>query len=97
MKRIDPVCHRELNGIQPSGHSYFKGKLFYFCSDTCKLLFKKAPRRYIGPEIESDEARDMGGLRTNFGPNRWESLNKLETSTSNGPGLAGLRQKPAIV
>jgi len=39
-----PVCGIEVKE-KKSGYEY-KGKIYFFCSDSCKAKFKKSPEKY---------------------------------------------------
>jgi len=43
----DPVCGTVVSkDIAPAMYRY-KGKIFYFCSESCRDKFSKKPRRYL--------------------------------------------------
>jgi YHS domain-containing protein len=52
MVRIDPVCKTVVDYSAPNRHIYFGGKLFYFCSDTCKHRFIRMPFEFMGSQVE---------------------------------------------
>lgn len=44
---IDPVCGMKVVAIDANPHVTFRGKTYYFCSDTCFERFSKAPGKYL--------------------------------------------------
>ena len=42
----DPVCGMMVDPKRAAGSSVFGGKMFYFCSASCKASFDKAPTKY---------------------------------------------------
>lgn len=52
----DPVCGIYLDGGKAATAgltSQYQGKSYYFCSDTCKKQFSKAPERYVSKPQET--------------------------------------------
>ena len=43
---VDPVCGMEVDPAAAAAQSEYKGKMFYFCSPTCKQKFEKNPDSY---------------------------------------------------
>jgi len=43
---VDPVCGMEVDPDSAAAQSEHEGKLFYFCSPTCKQKFEKEPDLY---------------------------------------------------
>ncbi|MFQ6081337.1 MAG: YHS domain-containing protein [Candidatus Bathyarchaeia archaeon] len=43
----DPVCGMEVNEKTAKYKAEFKGKTYYFCSSTCRSMFKKDPGGYV--------------------------------------------------
>lgn len=42
----DPVCGMMINSKEAMGTSEYNGKLYYFCSQTCKSKFEESPSNY---------------------------------------------------
>lgn len=51
----DEVCGMEFEAEEAAATLRFGGKIFYFCAERCKRLFKEHPSRYVpvDPEPES--------------------------------------------
>ncbi len=47
---VDPVCGMEVSTTKLK--AVYKGKLYYFCSDSCKRRFEENPEYYLtqGPK-----------------------------------------------
>ena len=45
-KVIDPVCRMEIDESEAKATSVYKGKTYYFCSESCKEQFDKKPEKY---------------------------------------------------
>ncbi len=43
---IDPVCNMEINEKSKFKSSY-NGKVYFFCSASCKQSFEKEPDKYV--------------------------------------------------
>jgi YHS domain-containing protein len=43
----DPVCGMNVNEKEAAGTAVYKGKTYYFCSDSCRLRFVKDPENYV--------------------------------------------------
>jgi YHS domain-containing protein len=48
---IDPVCGMEVTKDSKYKHLY-KGTVYYFCSNSCKMKFERDPEKYLreGPK-----------------------------------------------
>ncbi len=44
----DPVCGKEITETEAAGRSDYQGKMYYFCSQDCKLEFDDDPDQYVG-------------------------------------------------
>ena len=44
----DPVCGMVVSHLTAPAACEFKGKTYYFCSDTCRDKFEANPDKYIG-------------------------------------------------
>jgi Cu+-exporting ATPase len=44
---IDPVCGMKVDANQPPYRLIYQGKEVCFCSDVCKRLFEREPKKYI--------------------------------------------------
>jgi YHS domain-containing protein len=42
----DPVCGREVEDKNVNEQSDYKGRTYYFCSNTCKIKFDNDPGKY---------------------------------------------------
>jgi YHS domain-containing protein len=42
----DPVCGMQINESDAAGKSEYKGKVYFFCSPSCKSTFDKDPDKY---------------------------------------------------
>jgi len=47
---IDPVCGMQIDEKKVTQKSFYNGKVYYFCSATCKKEFDRDPEKYIGKE-----------------------------------------------
>ncbi len=43
----DPVCGMEIDEKRPAAKYNFEGKMYYFCSDTCKKKFSRSPDDFV--------------------------------------------------
>jgi YHS domain-containing protein len=43
---IDPVCKMEVDEAKAAGKSEYKGKIYYFCAQSCKTKFDGNPEQY---------------------------------------------------
>jgi len=46
----DPVCGMQVNEPTAAAKSEYKGKAFYFCSPSCKVMFDRNPEQYAGKD-----------------------------------------------
>lgn len=44
---IDPVCKMEVDEATAPAKTEYKGKIYYFCMEGCKIEFEKAPEKYL--------------------------------------------------
>jgi YHS domain-containing protein len=44
---IDPVCGMEVDEEGAAGKSEYMGKVYYFCSPSCKKAFDESPDKYV--------------------------------------------------
>jgi YHS domain-containing protein len=44
----DPVCGMDVDPEGTSARSVYRGKAYYFCTQTCKTEFDLDPSRYVG-------------------------------------------------
>ncbi|GAN35313.1 MAG: YHS domain-containing protein [Candidatus Brocadia sinica] len=42
----DPVCGMEVSDIKKAPREEYNGKVYYFCAEHCKKIFKKDPGSY---------------------------------------------------
>lgn len=45
-----PVCSTALGEKKVAAASRYKGETYYFCANTCKLIFDKEPEKYVRHE-----------------------------------------------
>jgi len=45
---LDPACGMDVDAKDAKFSSEYKGKKYYFCSNSCKKKFDKAPSKFIG-------------------------------------------------
>jgi YHS domain-containing protein len=43
----DPVCGMNVDEKKAAGSSTYTGKIYYFCSASCKTDFDKNPSKYV--------------------------------------------------
>jgi len=48
----DPVCGMDIDEKKSTQKTFYRGKLYYFCSATCKKEFDKDPSKYAKKEEE---------------------------------------------
>ncbi|MGK9368393.1 YHS domain-containing protein [Melioribacter sp. Ez-97] len=53
----DPVCGIVIHNILLAQESVYKGKTYFFCSETCKAKFDLNPEKYI--KIKNKETRQQ--------------------------------------
>jgi len=58
---IDPVCDMEVDPKTAQYSSTYNGKIYYFCSQTCKLAFDKDPEKYIMQKITQEAHEHENG------------------------------------
>ena len=46
----DVVCGMTVDEKTAPAKSEYKGKMYYFCAQGCKVAFEKEPEKYIGKE-----------------------------------------------
>lgn len=46
-KATDPVCKMEVDTAKTKYKSDYKGKTYYFCSESCKKKFDQNPASYV--------------------------------------------------
>ncbi len=57
---IDPVCKKDVDEkAAPGGKANFWGKLFYFCSASCRIAFRREPQKYA-PETAEGRGPNYG-------------------------------------
>lgn len=42
----DPVCGREVEDKKSNEQSEYKGRIYYFCCNACKIRFDNDPEQY---------------------------------------------------
>lgn len=48
----DPVCGMDVDEKKVTQRSVYNGKIYYFCSATCKKEFDKEPQKFTKKEEE---------------------------------------------
>ena len=48
----DPVCGMEVNEKTAKHRTQYKGKTYYFCSQSCKATFDKSPAKYTSGQTQ---------------------------------------------
>jgi P-type Cu+ transporter len=43
----DPVCGMTIEAAQAATMKEYKGKTYYFCSESCARRFEEAPAKYV--------------------------------------------------
>ena len=43
----DPVCGMQVDEKKPGATSDYQGKIYYFCSASCKRAFENNPKRFV--------------------------------------------------
>lgn len=51
----DPVCGMTVNPQSAAFTVYYKGQVYYFCSQMCKTLFEREPEKYLIKEEEQEK------------------------------------------
>ena len=42
----DPVCGMQVDENRAAGKSEYEGRMYYFCSASCKAKFEQNPKQY---------------------------------------------------
>jgi YHS domain-containing protein len=50
----DPVCGMEVKDISKAEKMEYKGKTYYFCSNSCKSQFGQNPEKYIDKQNKDE-------------------------------------------
>ena len=62
---VDPVCKKEVNeNAPPGGKAQYWGQRFYFCSNECRVNFRRDPKKYA-PETAEGRGPDYDTSKTN--------------------------------
>jgi YHS domain-containing protein len=51
----DPVCGMNVDEKTGTLRSEYKGKTYYFCSQSCKEVFEKNPLRFADEDFDCEE------------------------------------------
>jgi Cu+-exporting ATPase len=46
----DPVCKMDVDETKAKYQTPYKGQTYYFCSDSCKTRFEKAPEEFVSSD-----------------------------------------------
>jgi len=46
----DPVCGMDVDENKVTQKTFYKGKVYFFCSATCKKAFDRNPEKYVNHE-----------------------------------------------
>jgi len=55
MKVLDPVCDMTIEQEEAVATSTYEGKLYYFCSQSCKESFDRSPGEFLSKYAHSQE------------------------------------------
>jgi Cu+-exporting ATPase len=66
MKVTDPVCKMVIDKEDAAGTSVYKGKIYYFCADSCKEDFDKDPEKFL--QETALAAQKQGSAKTATDP-----------------------------
>jgi P-type Cu+ transporter len=56
---IDPVCGMRVSADTAAGKYEYKGQTYYFCSTGCLAKFKDDLEKYLTPNAEEDQPKDV--------------------------------------
>ena len=51
----DPVCGMNVDEKTAALKSEYMGKTYYFCNQSCKVVFDKNPQRFAGQHSEHEQ------------------------------------------
>jgi len=51
---LDPVCKMKVAALENSLQARYRGRTYWFCSETCRETFSKDPARFAGPWDSGD-------------------------------------------
>ncbi|HWF03045.1 MAG TPA: heavy metal translocating P-type ATPase [Candidatus Angelobacter sp.] len=58
----DPVCNMDVDPAKARGSSEYKGKTYYFCSQSCVQKFSADPEKYLSPSLPQSQIVQIGGI-----------------------------------
>jgi Cu+-exporting ATPase len=58
----DPVCNMDVVPEKARGSSKYKGKTYYFCSQSCVQRFNIDPEKYLAPKLPASQIVQLGGM-----------------------------------
>jgi Cu+-exporting ATPase len=58
----DPVCNMDVVPAKARGSSEYKGKKYYFCSQSCVQKFNADPEKYLAPKLPQSQMVQIGGI-----------------------------------
>lgn len=57
----DPVCGMDIQQNKAAAHVDYKGKIYYFCSVSCRDKFNASPQAYVQKEQGGHSHGKHGG------------------------------------
>ncbi len=57
MQVTDPVCNMSIESDQAAKKEFWRGQIYYFCSDACHEKFRAAPAQYTKKPAEAAKGR----------------------------------------
>lgn len=60
----DPVCNMDVVPATARGSSEYKGKTYYFCSQSCVQRFNADPEKYLTPKPPRSQIVQIGGIQS---------------------------------
>ena len=51
----DPVCGMTVDRQKSSAASTYRGKIYHFCSTSCRDKFEQAPEKYVGSAAQGEQ------------------------------------------
>ena len=49
----DPICGMDVNEKTAKHKTEYRGKMYYFCSQTCKMTFDRNPAKYASGQTQA--------------------------------------------
>lgn len=80
----DPVCNMDVVPATARGSAEYKGKTYYFCSQSCVTKFKADPEKYLAPKPPARQMVQIGGLQTHVAPHAAHQSQPANQAKSKG-------------